>query len=71
MIDLNTATLAELEAEYLRLAGVVTEAGNDRLLIEQAIARRKAEAEMRERVGRMTPLQKEALLTVLTEKPQR
>lgn len=63
-LDLDKATLAELKAEFVRLAGVVTEAHNQRLQIAQVIRRREA-AIASAVLKRMEPQTLEALRSAL------
>ena len=66
-MDLETATLAELEAEFFRLADIVSQASDERRAILLVMNKRKAEAGARERIRSMDAVQKDALLTVLSE----
>lgn len=62
------ATLAELRAEYLRLAGVVADAQDMRAAIQREIEKREFDAE--NRVARMSPVEREATRLAL-QKPEK
>jgi hypothetical protein len=64
-IDTSTATMQELQAEFLRLAGVVTVAANERHAIAQEIDRRVKDIRARERIGRLSDEDKAALRIAL------
>lgn len=66
-MDLETATLAALQVEFIRLAGVVAQASDARQEILAVMNRRRAEAIARERLNSLSVVQKDALMTVLTE----
>lgn len=66
-MDYETATLDELKAEFIRLANVVVAASNERNTIHAVMDLRKAKVSATERVSRMTPLNRDALLKVLEE----
>lgn len=66
-IDLGTATMAELQAEFLRLAQVVTEASNQRRQIHEVMKRRQASAAVKARVLALAPEEREDLKAALIE----
>lgn len=66
-VNLNTATMEELQTELVRLAGVVVEAENQRQDILAVMKQRKSEVKSRERVRGMNALDRETLSAVLAE----
>lgn len=66
-VNYDTATLDELQAEFIRLAEVVVSASNDRQEILKVMEKRKASVAAKERVRAMTVLDKDAMFDVLKE----
>lgn len=60
-LDVKTASMAELQAEYLRLATVVADAQNTRKDIQQEIDRRVSDVRAQTRLAALTPQAREAL----------
>lgn len=66
-MDYSTMTIEQLRAEYARLGAVLADAQTERKKIQDIVEKRRAEAAARLRVQDLTPVQRDALLTVLTE----
>jgi hypothetical protein len=66
-MDYDTATMAELEAEFKRLAQVLASASNERVIIDAEMMKRMRLTTARERVRAMSDRDKDALRAVLNE----
>lgn len=64
-LDVSTASLVELQAEFVRLAGELAAIANQRQAIDEEMTRRKAQVRAQERVGALDEKQREALRDVL------
>lgn len=65
-MNYNTATLVELRAEFVRLAGVVADAQDARKMILSAIEQRETNATAK--VERMSEVEREAMREALKVK---
>lgn len=65
MADYSVMTIAELQAEFMRLAAIVTAASAEREKIHRIIAGRKASATAAVVVSRLTAEQRDALKAAL------
>lgn len=66
-LNLETATLDELQAEFVHLAGVVVQAENQRQDILAVMKQRKADIKARAQVRGMNTMDRETLTAVLSE----
>lgn len=66
MINLDTSTMPELKAEFVRLAAVVSVSESDRKAIWSEIGRRKDAAAARAAIKNLDPEQRAALKEALS-----
>ena len=66
-LNFEAMTIKQLRNEALRLAGVLDLVNSQRMSIFNIIEKRELIANGEERVARMTPLQKDALKSVLAK----
>lgn len=65
MADFSLLTIAELEAEFIRLGHLLATLQDTRHAMYQLILKRKAEAASTHRVALLSPIEKDALKAVL------
>ena len=66
-MDLATATPPELQAEFVRLGGVLAVTANERQAIHEEIERRARAVLVRERMTRLSPEEKAVLRIALDQ----
>jgi hypothetical protein len=67
MMDYSSMTIPRLHTEFVRLGNELSVIGAQRQEIRDIINTRKTEAAARIKLNTLTPMQRDALLQVLTE----